>query len=303
MNAAVLQLPNVDRRKYIGGSDAGAILGLSPWRTPYEVWLDKTQPPQPEDPKKAKLFKRGKRMEPVVLEMMTDEVEGLAIRERNKRYIDPEFDFMACEIDAESANDENIEVKTVHPMKAKEWGEEDSDEIPAHYTAQVLHGLMVTGRKVCTLGVLIGADDLRKFRVERDDGVIESLRRCEVEFWRNVMTQTPPPAIRLSDLSRMYGVDAGSVIDCADPKVIDALAQLHDTKARIKELEALEAGYEFTIKGFMKEAQILTLGGKKACSWKTQVANRVDIAALRLARPEIAQQFTVQTKSRVFRLS
>ncbi|MFU1925134.1 YqaJ viral recombinase family protein, partial [Klebsiella pneumoniae] len=73
----------------------------------------------------------------------------LKIIGRGNRYRDQQHDFMAAEIDAEAASGENIEIKTVSPFKAKEWGEVQTDAIPVHYTAQAMHGLMVTGRQVC----------------------------------------------------------------------------------------------------------------------------------------------------------
>jgi putative phage-type endonuclease len=304
MNAAVLD--DIDyrkqRQKYLGGSDAGAILGLSPWRTPYECWLDKTTPPAPPDPKRQKFFTRGKRLEPVVLDMMREET-GFTVATRNQRYIDSEHDFMACEIDAETDAGENVEIKTVHPFLAKKWGEEDTDEIPPVYTAQAMHGLMVTKRRVCIFGVLIGADDLRTYRVERDDEVIAAMRAREVEFWNYVVTMTPPPLIRLTDVERMFGQDTGAILEVTDISVIDAINNLRSVKAQIKDLEGQKDTAEFTIKSAMADASVLTIGGKKACSWKAQNASRIDVTALRAAEPALAERFTKISQSRVFRLS
>lgn len=147
---------SMDRTKYLGGSDVAGILGISPWRTPLEVYLDKVQPRiKPVDPSKQKVFTRGQRMEPYVIDLLSEET-GLEIIHRGNRYIHRDYGFIAAEIDAEAATGENIEIKTVSPFKAKEWGEVQTDAIPVHYTAQAMHGLMVTGKQVCVFGVLIG---------------------------------------------------------------------------------------------------------------------------------------------------
>jgi putative phage-type endonuclease len=303
MNAeasTVIETP--DRRKFIGGSDAGAILGLSPWRTPLEVWIDKTQPPAPPDPKREKFFTRGKRLEPVVLDMMREET-GFTVAARNQRYIDSQHDFMACEIDAETADGENVEIKTVHPFLARQWGDEDTDQIPPVYTAQAMHGLMVTKRSACIFGVLIGADDLRTYRVERDEEIIDAMRVRFVEFWDYVVKMMPPPLVRLSDVHRMFGQDAGSFAEVTDMSVIDAINDLRGIKGELKMLESRKEEAEFKIKSAMGDIAVLTIGGTKACSWKTQTANRIDITRLRAERPDVAEEFMVASQSRVFRLS
>ncbi|HCN3423990.1 YqaJ viral recombinase family protein, partial [Escherichia coli] len=103
----------MDRTKYIGGSDVAGILGISPWRTPLEVYLDKVQPRvKPVDPSKQKVFTRGQRMEPYVIDLLSEET-GMEIVHRGNRYIHRDYDFIAAEIDAEAASGENIEIKTV----------------------------------------------------------------------------------------------------------------------------------------------------------------------------------------------
>lgn len=305
MNAVTpLSAHSYDRRSFLGGSDAGAILGLSPWATPYEVWLEKTsEQPVPEDPKKARFFARRKRQEPVVLEMLADE-KGIQAASINTRAFHPDHPFLSCEIDAIANDGLEIEIKTVHPFMAKEWGAEDTDEIPPHYTAQALHGLMVTGQKRRLVAALIGVDDLRVYMVERDDVTVASMLMHELAFWKMVRERTPPPAVKLSDVEKLYGVDTGQVLAIDDNvEVIDALARIRHIKSEIKALDGSLDEQELIVKGFMKDAAVLTLGGKKACSWKSQVANRIDTTALREQEPAIAERFTKPTPSRVFRIA
>jgi putative phage-type endonuclease len=305
MNAAVpLSAQSYDRRTFLGGSDAGAILGLSPWATPYEVWLEKiSDGPKVVDPKKERFFARRKRQEPVVLEMLADE-KGIKARSINTRAFHPTHDFMSCEIDAIAEDGLEIEIKTVHPFQAKEWGTEDTDEIPPHYTAQALHGLMVTGQPRRLVAALIGVDDLRIYMVERDEPTLAQLFEHELAFWKMVVDRTPPPAVKLSDVEKLYGVDKGQVVAIDDNlQVIDALARIRELKAEEKNVEAAIEEQQLIVKGFMKEAAVCTLGGKKACSWKTQTANRIDADALRANFPDIAKQVTKVTPSRVFRLA
>jgi putative phage-type endonuclease len=196
------------RQKYIGGSDVAAILGISPWKTATDLWLDKIKPPvERTGEANAAAKRRGSRLEPYILDMIRDE-HGLEIVARNERYVDEDVPYFAAEIDAETA-DENVEIKTVHPFKAKEWGELDTDQLPLHYVAQVQWGLGIRRRERCRVFALIG-DDLRPYVIERDDETIAAMRARAAEFWaRYVVTQIAPP------------------LDFGDRKTLDALKRLY----------------------------------------------------------------------------
>lgn len=304
-----------DRTKFIGGSDAAAVLGINPWRTPLELWRDKTQAmPENLDPDRRRVLERGKRMEPYVIDLLVAET-GLEVIRRNERYIDSGHAFLAAEIDAEcivpgdgaveiapgnfrTGLVQNIEIKTVSPFKAKEWGELGSDQIPVHYTAQAQHGLMVTGRFVCVFGVLIGGDDFRIYRVERDDEIIEAMRAREVAFWRDhVETLTPPAPTSAADIEALFQRDAGTAVE-ATPEVMAALDRIRAAKEAEK---AAEAAKEL-IQLHMRDAARLTFQGRDVATWKTQSARRFDQRAFQAAHGDLFEQFIKTQESRVFRL-
>ena len=124
----------LDRSSYIGSSDIAAILGLSPWKTPYGVWEHKVYGIQDEStPDRDRILRRGARFEPVILDLLVDE-EGVWIVERNQRYTDPVHPFLRAEIDAEAKDEitgeiSNVEAKSVSPFAAKDWGEPGTDEV------------------------------------------------------------------------------------------------------------------------------------------------------------------------------
>lgn len=290
----------IDRQKYIGGSDVAGILGISPWKSPLDVYLDKVQPRLVEDPKKQKIFSRGKRMEPYVIDLFQEET-GLQIVERGNRYIDDEFGFIAAEIDAETICGKNVEIKTVSPFKAKEWGEQQTDAIPVYYTAQAMHGLMVRKRDVCMFGVLIGADDFRVYAVERDDETISAIREKEVAFWERVQRLEPPEAVSVSDITRMFYRDSGAGIE-ADGKALEALIRLRELKASAKTIDEEIETAEACIKIYMQDKSSLLVDGAPVATWKMQNSNRFDQAAFKAAHPDLFKQFTKATESRVFRV-
>lgn len=296
----------LDRSKFLGGSDAAAVLGVSPWRTPLDLYLDKIQPAKEDvsvDRHRAAALNRGKRLEPYVLDMLEQE-HGIASIERNARYIDPEHRFLACEIDAETLYGENvanIEVKTVHPFKVKEWGEVDTDSIPVHYTAQAMHGLMVTGRERCIFAVLIG-DELRLYNVDRDDETIVAMRDREVAFWNDhVLARVPPEAISSSDMVKLFAKDAGSAVE-ATPELAELVGEIRHLKTRLKEGEQLVEEKVLRLQLYMAEAATLTFEGRAIATWKTQSATRFSQSEFSAAHPGLFEQFKRTSETRVLRI-
>ncbi len=265
----------VDRASFIGGSDAAAILGVSPWKSPFMLYQEKIGEFKEEiTPEKQKIFDRGHRWEPVVIEMLIDELtdrgHDVQVIARNGRFKDLEHPFLAAEIDLELLIDGetvNGEMKTVHPFAAKDWGEQDTDEIPIYYTAQVSHGQMVTRRNKTIVAALIGADDLRVHVVERDDELIQIMRNKEIEFWKRIEKRDAPDPTSLEDIKLIYSKAGGGVVD-ADQKILEAFTNLKNTKSKLKGLEEEKEAYEKEIKLFMGEAAVLSYEEQALLTWR-----------------------------------
>jgi len=268
-------IERVERRSWIGGSDAAAILGVSPWKSAFALYQEKTGEFQEEiTPAKQRIFNRGKRWEPIVIEMLVDELEDrghdVQIITRNERYVDPEHGFLAAEIDLELMLDGehvNGEMKTVSPFAAKDWGEEGTDEIPIWYVSQVAHGQMVTRRNKTIVAALIGTDDLRIHWIERDDELIQIIRSKEIEFWERIQLREPPQPTTADDINRLYRFDAGTIME-ADEELIELIAQASSTKAHLKAAETRLDVLITQIKERMGEAALLMHNGQKLISWK-----------------------------------
>ncbi len=301
------------RRRFIGGSDVAAIMGVSPWKTPVQVWQDKTgrrTQNRADDPAVAKVLNRGKRWEPIALEMLIDELQSrghaVEIVGVNVRYIDKELDFLACEIDAELMLDGelvNAEIKTVHPFAQKKWGDMDTDEVPIEYAAQVMHGLGITKRRLCVVGCLVGADNMIPYFVENDAETITAMRdKCSL-FWRqHVETDTPPNAFDFQDLRILFPKDNGTQKEATE-EVAESVRELARLKNEAKIIGLKIDELEFQIQAFMEPAAMLMHHDKKLATWKTQTTMRFDQKSFKEKQPELAQQFTVASESRVFRLS
>lgn len=313
----------IDRRTYLGSSDVAAILGVSPWKTALDVYFAKLGEPEEITPEKRKLFSRGKRMEPVVLDMLIEENPDLIITRRStatdpNRYTDREHPFMAAEIDFEWSDNgaiENGEVKTVHPFSAGKWGEVDTDEVPIEYAAQVMYGLMVTARNKTKFATLIGADNLLCYEIQRDEETIAAMRRKCVDFWHNnVLARVPPDPVNMDDLMRLFARTKGVPVE-ADEVTLNHLENLRAIRSRIKAMDDEKEEIEFQIASFIcrqwgidysgdsatGDDAILTRLGQPFATWKSQSRSSIDAKRLRAEAPVIAAAYTNISFSRSIR--
>lgn len=310
MNApeAVGQL---DRTKYLGGSDAAAILGVSPWTTPFMLFQKKTGAYVEElTPAKRRILERGHRWEPIVLEMLVDELtdrgHDVEVVATGQRYLDPELDFLAAEIDAELIVDGepvNGEMKTAGYFAAGAWGEYDSNEVPIYYLAQVMHGLMIQPRQRAVVAAVTGFDERPMIRwVERDEETIAAIRAREIEFWNRIQTGDAPDPVTPEDVKWLYPKDSGDALD-ADIELLEACGDLKALKANAKELDAQIELLATKVKARMGAAAVL-LGpdGKPVATWKTQKTNRFDLGAFSEDYPDLKKQYGKESLSRVFLL-
>ena len=186
------------RKQGIGSSDAAAAVGLNPYRSQLELWLEKTGRDgnlpkiDPQDEESPAYW--GNLLEPIVAAHYTKRT-GNRVRRINAvlQHPDPERAWMLANIDREvtGASDVQIlECKTAGINGSRLWKE----GVPEYVQLQVQHQLAVTGKAAADVAVLLGGQHLEIHRIERDEALIVRLVQLEQQFWDYVVTDTPPPA-------------------------------------------------------------------------------------------------------------
>jgi len=280
MSAQIEQVLAMDRSTYIGSSDAAVILGVSPWKSPFALYQEKIGEYSEEiTPAKQKIFNRGKKFEPLILEMLVDELSerghDVAVMAKNERLRDPEYPFIASESDMVLRIDGEIisaEAKSVNGFAAKLWGEPETDDFPIYYQCQTMHDLMVKRRNKCVVAALIGTDDMRIHWIERDEEIIQAIRAKEIEFWERIQNRQAPDPVTADDINRLYRHDCGQVLE-VDSELLDLVAQASNTKNNLKTVEAHLEVLITQIKARMGEAALLTYNGNKLATWKSNKAS------------------------------
>ena len=260
------------RKQGIGGSDVAAVLDVSPYRTPYQVWLDKTgQAPEREE---TEILHFGQVLEQVIADEYVRR-NGAKVQRRNAMYQHKDHPELVANIDRYIVGGKILECKTCNAFAADKFGK-DGDSVPDEYLLQVQHYMHITGIHEAVLAVLIGGNQYRQFELLYDWSLAEFAAAKCVEFWQKyVLTNTPPPATEHDDLAEYYTAKPGASIN-ASPEMVDLIAEAKAKKAEVKALEKELDSICFEIKNFAGNNEIITMpGGKPLATWKQQ-ADKVE---------------------------
>lgn len=292
----------MDRSKYIGSSDIAAIMGLSPWRTPLDVYLAKVDPqPEPEDEAKQNIFARGKVLEPLIVDAYA-RLYGVTITATNQSYAHPLHPYLASEIDAETTDGENLEIKSVHPFAARDWGPHGSDEIPLHYYCQVQYAMECSGAGICKVVAMFGFDEMRAYPIMRDKDVGARLVSAAVSFWGDVQNRIQPEPSNLDDCKRLWPYALDKTLD-ADESVIDRLVAYKNANDARKDAEKAEAAAKLELLKIIRDMEFVrSQTMHKLASYRNQETTRLDTTRLKKEQPDIFNQYAKTTHSRVLRL-
>lgn len=285
-----------DRQGYIGGSDAAAIVGISPWKTPLELYLEKRGEVPIEDISDKGYIYWGNALEALVAGEYSKRT-GRNIRRVNSLIRHPEHEFIGAHIDRMVLDGERIlEVKT--SSRGADWAE----GIPPYYYPQVQHYLAVTGREVCDVAVLIGGNDFRIIEVPRDDEAIEGLILLEREFWTRVLAGDPPAPRTAADAARRWANAQKGTVEATEEQA-RAVAELVVLRQQIRSLQDREAELELKTKNAIADkGEDLTWQGRVLATWRPQVRTSFDPTKVRELLGPRAEEAQKTSTIRVLRI-
>ena len=193
------------RRTGIGGTDAAAILGLSPWRSPMDVWLDKMGHVQHEilDPEREDLLFLGSAIEPIVAALYSRKT-GRALLPIEGVLRHPKFPVILGSPDRLVVGEpRGVEIKTEHVFSDK-FGDPGTDEVPEHYAAQCAVYMAITDRDAWDLALLHGGAKFSIYTLERDRATESGMIEFLVDWWNRHVVGNTPPEIDGSDGAARY---------------------------------------------------------------------------------------------------
>lgn len=193
-----------ERTTGIGSSDAAAVLGLSPYQTEFDVWLDKRGQKPPN--KTSEPMYWGTALEDLIARRYSEET-GNPIWNPERIFRHPEYDCIIATPDRLVLDtlgptySMGLECKTANFFAGEDWGEQGTDEIPRHYLVQVVHCMAVLDRDRWDVAVLIGGNDFRRYTVRRDKALEDGYLTRLSKWWQRHVVEgvEPEPTARTVD--------------------------------------------------------------------------------------------------------
>jgi len=205
------------RRQGIGGSDAAAVLGISPFRTAVDLYYDKLNLPIDDDGSNWVAMEMGTLLEDLVARIFAKKT-GLRIYQRKCMFQHPHHLWMLADLDylveLPDGTTAILELKTTNYNARDKWEHNGREIVPVYYEVQGRHYMAVMNIDRVYFCCLYGnsEDEVMIRRIDRDMDYESELIALEEDFWLNhVQAQVPPPYVEddgeliLESLRRLRG--------------------------------------------------------------------------------------------------
>jgi putative phage-type endonuclease len=248
------------RRLGLGGSDAAAVLGLDPWRSPLDIWRSKVQPSPPTDDEKF-LFKLGHLLEPVIAGLYSDQTERELFSPDPEIVTHLRFPEIIGSPDRLAPKDGRvIELKSEHQF-ADKFGDPGSDQVPDHYIVQAAHYMAVADLDRCDIAVLHGGFKFAIYQLRRDPDLERSMIEQLREWWNAYVVKKVEPPLDASEawgnyLATKYPFNRGPIVkvdENSNPALMRHVFNVLNYADGIRDFKTKLAGAQNEIKSFLAE--------------------------------------------------
>lgn len=284
------------RKRGIGGSDAGAVCGMNPYRTAMEVYYDKISEETEDFDNEA--MRLGRDMEDYVARRFV-EATGKKVRRANAMFYDEQHPFMLADVDRMIVGENaGLECKTASPYVAEQWAD---GKIPLSYQIQCYHYMSVCQADAWYIAVLIYGKEFKYCKIERDDQLLADLIQIEQEFWQEhvLAGKLPDPdGSKTADrviLERFRNSKAGTVLPLTG--FDDKLKRRSELTALIERMEKEKKCIEQELKLYISDAEAAENEHYRVI-WREIHSKRLDEKRLKTEKPEIYQQYVKEQVSR-----
>ena len=288
------------RKGGIGSSDAGAAVGLHPYKSPLELWMEKTGRdgglPKTDPNDETSPMYWGTLLESIVASHYTKRT-GRKVRRINAVLQHPLEPWMLANIDREVIGAPDVQIlecKTAGMNGARLWKE----GVPEYVQLQVMHQLAVTGKQAADVAVLICGQELQIHRIDRDEAMIARLVQLERQFWSYVERDEAPPADGSDSadvaLRCLYPQDSGQTLDLSqDSGMSAAFSDLLAIRQVLTTNVLLEAQTKQRIQQRMGEATKAVFETGDVTWKRSKDGSGLDVARLLKDQPNLSQSYSL----------
>jgi putative phage-type endonuclease len=290
-----------ERKNYIGGTDLASIVGLSPYRTALDVYLDKTSDNITEESSPA--MRWGNLLEDVVAKEYA-KVTGYNLEIEPNVLYHHEYKFLGANIDRWADNKKHVlECKTAGFTRGKEWGEEGTDQIPESYLVQVAFYAVICDVPKVDIAVLIGGQNFRIYTYARNRELEDKLIKIACNFWYNhIEKRIPPKCVNTRDTFNLFPQSNYHQI-VAESNIVEKLEELKAAKEEEVRIADTIEKLKTDIQEFMRDYDVLIDNqGNVIATWKnTAPRSFFDIKRFKDEAKDLYLKYTSFAKqSRVF---
>lgn len=285
------------RKQGIGGSDAGAVCGLNPYRTAICVYQDKISADTEDIDNEA--MRQGREFEDYVARRFT-EATGKKVRRANAMFYDENNPFMLADVDRMVVGENaGLECKTASPFMADKWKD---GNIPMSYQIQCHHYMSVCNADAWYIAVVIYGREFKFYKIERDQQVIDDLIQIEKDFWENHVLRKAmpdPDGSKIADGVIAEYFKESKAVSIPLNGFNDKLKRRQELMELMQRMDTEKKQIEQELKMYLGNAE-LAENEQYRVSWKSVHSNRIDEKRLREEQPEIYEKYKRDISSRRF---
>lgn len=259
-----------ERQSRIGASDVASVLGISPYRSAYELWLEKTGQLEPWAGNEA--TKLGTKAESILLDEAEEQLGQL---DRGVLLWAPGSQLIAATLDGQV-------VRTRCPVECKTsgltggpvvgyWGDPGTDEIPDYYLVQVQMQIWCAGADLAHVKAWLGGRGIVDYQVHRSDAVIKAIADQCREWWeRHIVGEVVPEMEAAPSLEVVKRIrrQPNKVVELSESE-ITLLEQFEAAQASEKTSEALVEDFKARLILSLGDAEMGTLPDGRSISYMT----------------------------------
>lgn len=288
------------RKSGIGGSDVGAIMGLSKFRTAFDVWHDKVTADinlEPND-----VLDLASHLEEYTAQKYA-KTTGHKVRRLSKELVHAEYPFLKSNIDREIClDDRGVGILECKALSTFNFKRVEMYGLPEEYAAQIQHQYLTgNGRYTWGAFAILNRDNgrLLTFEIAPDVEFQAEIIRICVPFWTECVEKRTPPKADAETASKAIVPPKfdGSITDLTDDEVLnDLAAQRTENMALLDEAKALLAQTDALIMEHLGDTEAAECRGARMY-YKSSVRTSIDSTRLKKEKPEIYQEFSKVTES------
>ena len=286
------------RTKGIGGSDVSVIAGVNPFRSIFQLWLEKTGQVEPEETENDNTH-FGNVLEPVIKREFSKRT-GLKVRAKRALLQSEEYPFMLADLDGviyENGKMNLFEAKTASAYKQEIW----EKGIPEEYVLQVQHYMAVTGAEKTYLAALVGGNRFYWKVVRRDEQKIAEIIALEKAFWEeNVLAGKEPvpdgSGATTDFLNEKYASSNGNTILLPE-EALGLCRRYEELSGQLNELQDKKDAVYNQLKNFLKNNESGVIGEYRV-TWKQVTSMTFDKKRLEKENHALYEEYLTKKQYR-----